>query len=72
MSAADKNPPSSFEIPANHPWANLWKVFAGVAVVGVSRRSKSAPHWATTCLVSHWSDPASAAYSPAWNEAARS
>ncbi|RYE81451.1 MAG: hypothetical protein EOO74_00590, partial [Myxococcales bacterium] len=38
MSAADKKPtaPSTFEIPANHPWANLWKLFAGVAVVGLA------------------------------------
>lgn len=35
MSAADKKSPNSFEIPANHPWANLWKLFAGVAVVGL-------------------------------------
>jgi hypothetical protein len=37
MSAAEKkNETSAFTIPANHPWQNLWKVFAGVAVAGLA------------------------------------
>jgi hypothetical protein len=37
MSAADKKTgPSSFTIPADHPWNNLWKIFAGVAVAGLA------------------------------------
>jgi len=35
MSAAKKSEASSFEIPANHPWASAWKIFAGVAVAGL-------------------------------------
>lgn len=37
MSAADKkNIASSFTIPADHSWNNLWKIFAGVAVAGLA------------------------------------
>ena len=36
MSAAKKIEASSFEIPANHPWASAWKIFAGVAVAGLA------------------------------------
>lgn len=37
MSAADKKTESSsFTIPSNHAWNNLWKIFAGVAVAGLA------------------------------------
>lgn len=37
MSAAEKkNEPGSFTLPSDHSWNNLWKIFAGVAVVGLA------------------------------------
>ena len=33
--------PAAYLIPANHPWAGMWKIWAGVAVVGLGMAGAS-------------------------------